>query len=102
MAFNGDDSLQLYLGGTLQDTFGTCASDPGSDWNGGGVSTQNFNLQIQHGLCTSNTAGWTDPSTRFDQIAIGTDMIGFGNAPTLVAYQTQHGTALHGAVEHRT
>ncbi|GAL62167.1 T9SS type A sorting domain-containing protein [Algibacter lectus] len=82
MAFNGDDSLQLYLGGTLQDTFGTCASDPGSDWNGGGVSTQNFNLQIQHGLCTSNTAGWTDPSTRFDQIAIGTDMIGFGNAPT--------------------
>ncbi len=88
MAFNGDDSLQLYLGGTLQDTFGTCASDPGSDWNGGGVSTQNFNLQIQHGLCTSNTAGWTDPSTRFDQIAIGTDMIGFGNSPTACCLST--------------
>jgi hypothetical protein len=45
--FNGDDALQVYLGGVLQDEFGSCGSDPGSSWSGGGVSTANNNLQIQ-------------------------------------------------------
>ena len=81
--FNGDDALQLYLGGILQDAFGTCGSDPGTSWSGSGVSTANNNLQIIDGLCNGETTGWTDPSTRFTQIANGSTMTGFGNAPAL-------------------
>lgn len=79
--FNGDDALQIYLGGVLQDQFGICGSDPGSSWTGGGVSTANNNIQIFDGLCVGDTDGWTDPSERFTQIAGGTVMTGFGNAP---------------------
>ncbi len=86
--FNGDDSLQLYLGGALQDVFGTCGSDPGSAWTGGGVSTANNNLQIKDGLCSGNLTGWSDPSTRFDEITDGEDMTGFGNAPTSCCLST--------------
>ena len=79
--FNGDDALQVYLGGVLQDQFGNCGSDPGSAWTGGVVSTANNNIQIIDGLCVGDTDGWTDPSERFTQIAVGTVMTGFGNAP---------------------
>ncbi|MFM1875452.1 MAG: hypothetical protein RL266_1189, partial [Bacteroidota bacterium] len=78
--FNGDDALQVYLGGVLQDQFGNCGSDPGSSWSGGGVSTADNNLQIQASIC-DGSAGWTNPSTRFDQIANGSTMTGFGNPP---------------------
>lgn len=83
-SFNGDDALQVYLGGVLQDQFGICGSDPGSSWSGGGVSTANYNLQVQDGICDGDTDGWTDPSSRFDQIgglATSSNMTGFGNAP---------------------
>lgn len=79
--FNGDDALELYLGGVLVDVFGTCGTDPGSSWSGGGVSTANNNLQIQSGICSGTTSSWSDPSTRFDQIAGGTTMTGFGDPP---------------------
>lgn len=79
--FNGDDALQIRLGGVLQDQFGNCGSDPGSAWSGGGVSTADLNLQVLDGLCTGDTDGWADPSERFTQIADGTDMTGFGNSP---------------------
>lgn len=87
-SFNGDDALELYLGGVLQDAFGTCGNDPGTAWSGGGVTTRNNNLQIQDGLCSGNTAGWTDPSTRFDQISDGLIMTGFGNAPAICCLTT--------------
>ncbi|MFT5626777.1 MAG: hypothetical protein ACI92X_000001, partial [Dokdonia sp.] len=80
-AFNGDDALQVYLGGILQDEFGSCGSDPGNSWNAGGVDTRNNNLQIKNGICDGDIAGWIDPSVRFDEIADGSTMIGFGNAP---------------------
>lgn len=80
-AFNGDDALSVYLGGVLQDMFGVCGSDPGSAWSGGGASTANNNLQLKDGICDGDTDGWTDPSTRFDQIANGSTMTGFGNPP---------------------
>ncbi|GAB4154555.1 MAG: hypothetical protein Tsb0033_02680 [Winogradskyella sp.] len=80
-AFNGDDALQLYLGGVLQDEFGLCGTDPGNSWNSGGVDTRNNNLQIQNGICDGDTDGWTDPSIRFDEIADGSTPTGFGNAP---------------------
>ncbi len=80
-SFNGDDALQIRLGGILEDQFGNCGSDPGASWSGGGVSTANNNLQIIDGLCAGDVTGWTDPSERFTQIANGSTMTGFGNAP---------------------
>lgn len=80
-SFNGDDALRVELGGVVQDMFGLCGTDPGSAWTGSGVSTANNNLQIINGICDGDTDGWTDPSIRFDQIANGSTMTGFGNAP---------------------
>jgi hypothetical protein len=77
--FNGDDALQVRLSGTIVDVFGTCGSDPGTSWSGGGVSTANNNLEIKLNTCTGDTDGWTDPSERFDQIADGATMTGFGS-----------------------
>ncbi|WP_166960365.1 hypothetical protein [Yeosuana marina] len=91
--FNGNDALQLYLGGVLQDAFGTCGDDPITAWSGGGVSTEGNNLQIINGLCDGDTAGWTDPSTRFTQIADGQNMIGFGNAPAACCLNSSTWTA---------
>lgn len=79
--FNGDDALRVALGGVTQDMFGLCGVDPGASWTGGGVDTQNNNLQIIDGFCTGDTDGWSDPSTRFTQIANGLTMTGFGNSP---------------------
>lgn len=84
-AFNGDDALEIYLGGVLQDVIGTCGSDPGSSWSGNGVSTANQNIQIKSGICSGTTSYWTDPSLRYDNIATGTDMTGFGNAPSCIS-----------------
>lgn len=79
--FNGDDALRVDLGGVTQDMFGLCGSDPGASWSGSGVDTANFNLQILDGLCTGDTNGWTDPSTRFSSIGAGNVMTGFGDSP---------------------
>ncbi len=80
--FNGNDALQLYLGGVLQDVIGTCGTDPGSAWTGSGVSTANNNIQTKDGICEGTTSNWTDPSLRFETVAVGTTMTGFGNAPS--------------------
>lgn len=79
--FNGDDALQLYLGGVLMDVFGTCGSDPGSAWLGSGVSTADQNIQTTAGICFGTTTSWTDPSLRFELVDAGSVMTGFGNAP---------------------
>ncbi|HOE04451.1 MAG TPA: lamin tail domain-containing protein [Bacteroidales bacterium] len=81
-AFNGDDALQLKLGSVTIDMIGTCGSDPGSAWTGGGVSTADNNIQTKNGICEGTTSSWTNPSLRFETVAIGTVMTGFGNAPT--------------------
>ena len=78
-SFNGDDALQLLLGGVLQDEFGVCGSDPGSSWSGGGVSTANNNLEIIDNTCDGDTDGFTNPSERFNVIADGSTMTGFGS-----------------------
>lgn len=82
-AFNGDDALELYLGTTLVDVFGTCGTDPGSSWSGGGVSTANQNIQILCGVGATTTF-WTDPSVRFEVVstAPASNLSGFGNAPS--------------------
>jgi hypothetical protein len=81
--FNGDDALEIYLGGTLTDMFGVSGSDPGSSWSGSGVSTANQNIQLKAGIWSGDTDGWTDPSTRFETVSTTpvSDMTGFGIAP---------------------
>ncbi|PWH81394.1 lamin tail domain-containing protein [Brumimicrobium oceani] len=79
--FNGNDALTLYLDGVLKDVIGECGVDPGSNWSGSGVSTENQNISIKAGICSGSTADLTDPSTRFDKTAGGTVMTGFGDAP---------------------
>lgn len=85
-SFNGDDALQLTLGGSPVDTFGTPGSDPGSGWTGNGVSTLNQNIELLTGITTGAApTGWTDPSLRFQTVSTtpsGTGgLAGFGLAP---------------------
>jgi hypothetical protein len=84
-AFNGDDSVQLRLGGTTVDTIGIAGSDPGSSWSGGGVSTSNQSIELLAGITTGNAAGFTDPSTRFQTASLTPSssggLAGFGIAP---------------------
>ncbi|MDN4165376.1 lamin tail domain-containing protein [Cytophagales bacterium LB-30] len=81
--FNGDDALAIVLNGVTEDVIGNPGSDPGSSWSGNGVSTANQNIQVKTGILTGDTNGWTDPSERFEFVAVGTDLTGFGVAPTL-------------------
>ncbi|WP_412560006.1 lamin tail domain-containing protein [Winogradskyella sp. MIT101101] len=85
--FNGDDALEVRLGGTLIDMFGTCGTDPGSAWSGSGVSTANQNIELLNSVTTGNTGGFTDPSTRFSTVSttpatLPAGLAGFGNAPS--------------------
>ena len=91
--FNGDDALVVKYGGTITDMFGVAGVDPGSHWNGGGVSTKNQNIRLIDetdtaggGLNTGDTDGWTDPSTRFVTVSttpstVPGGLAGFGIAP---------------------
>jgi hypothetical protein len=84
-AFNGDDALEVRLGGNLIDMFGMCGSDPGSSWSGSGVSTGNQNIELLANISTGNTSGFTDPSTRFSTVSTSPSssggLVGFGDAP---------------------
>lgn len=89
--FNGDDALQVQLGGVVQDTFGDPGTgDPGDSWSGNGVSTANQNIQILDGISTGDTDGWTDPSTRFETVSETPSapggLAGFGVAPGPVGF----------------
>lgn len=89
--FNGDDSLQIQLDGTATDTFGTPGSDPGTNWNGSGVSTRNQNISLNAGI-TTGSAGFTDPSLRFFTVSSNPSgaggLDGFGVAPAAVPEPT--------------
>ncbi|QEG21350.1 PEP-CTERM sorting domain-containing protein [Mariniblastus fucicola] len=67
--FNGDDALQIQLGGAIQDTFGVPGSDPGTSWDGSSVSTRNQNIELRVGITTGDTDGFTDPSIRFSTVS---------------------------------
>lgn len=89
--FNGDDALVVKFGGTTTDIFGQSGIDPGTEWAGGGVSSENQNIRLKSGIITGNTtgntSGFTDPSTRFE--TVNTDpkgingLEGFGIVPIL-------------------
>jgi hypothetical protein len=88
-SFNGNDALQLRLGGTAVDTFGTPNSDPGTAWTANGVSTANQNIALREGILAGNSVGFTDPSTRFLTVSstpstLPAGLSGFGIAPTAV------------------
>lgn len=70
--FNGDDSLEVYCGGTLVDSFGNQGEDPGSEWSGGGIGTQDETLRR---LCTVTT-GDTTVNDAFDP---SVEYLGFAN-----------------------
>ena len=76
--FNGDDALDIRLDGVIMDVFGTPDVDPGSSWSGNGVSTANQNIQLKSGITTGDLDGWSDPSERFEMVADGSDLTGFG------------------------
>ena len=83
-SFNGNDALEIVLGGTQQDEFGMIGVDPGGEWTGNGVSTEGQNIQLLSGIADGST-GFTDPSTRFatviDPAEDDQDLDGFGTAP---------------------
>ena len=79
--FNGDDAVVLELGGVVQDMIGTAGVDPGSAWTSNGVSTANQNIQLKAGITAGDADGWSDPSERFEYVAIGSDLTGFGIPP---------------------
>jgi len=79
--FNGDDALILRLGGVLQDVFGNPGIDPGTSWSGNGVNTANQNIQLKDGITDGDIDGWTDPSERYTNIAVGSVLTGFGTPP---------------------
>lgn len=86
-SFNGNDALELKLGGTLVDEFGIVGNDPDSSWTGSGVDTKDQNIQLKEGITSGDTDGWNDPSTRFETVASapldgsGNNLDGFGVAP---------------------
>ncbi|MGM0634694.1 MAG: T9SS type A sorting domain-containing protein [Bacteroidota bacterium] len=86
-SFNGDDALVVEYGGVVTDVFGNPGSDPGSSWDGNGVSTADQNIQLLDGITTGDTNGWTDPSSRFETVSTDptNDLTGFGVAPELTA-----------------
>ncbi|WP_228853573.1 lamin tail domain-containing protein [Aegicerativicinus sediminis] len=81
--FNGNDAIEIYLGGVLQDQFGTCGMDPGNYWQGSGVKTADQNIAIKNGLCVGDPDGWLDPSERFTTISStpSINLTGMGTAP---------------------
>lgn len=79
--FNGDDAVVLELGGAVQDIVGTVGVDPGVSWTNAGVSTANQNIQLKDGLAAGDLDGWSDPSERFEYVAAGSVLTGFGIAP---------------------
>lgn len=67
--FNGDDAVQVALEGTVVDTFGTVGVDPGSQWSGGGIGTQNESLCRKDTVTVGAPAGFSDPSLEWDGTA---------------------------------
>ncbi|OFY19297.1 MAG: hypothetical protein A2W98_00580 [Bacteroidetes bacterium GWF2_33_38] len=88
--FNGDDALEIYLGGVMQDILGDVIGvDPaGTGWAGNGVQTYNQNITLLSGITTGASTGWTDPSLRFEVTTTDNSLTGFGIAPVTASTET--------------
>lgn len=90
--FNGNDALVVKLGSSVSDIFGTPESDPGTAWEGSGVSTRNQNIALLSSITTGELSGFTDPSTRFETVSTtpsnigGGGLEGFGVAPDSASF----------------
>ncbi len=88
--FNGDDALVVEYGTTVTDVFGQPGIDPGSSWSGNGVDTRNQNIELKTGITSGTTAGFSDPSTRFDVVSTNPvdtangGLNGFGVSPSII------------------
>lgn len=88
VSYNGNDAVEITLGGTTTDVIGQIGSDPGSAWTGNGVSTENQNISLKP-LFNSGDANGTDvydPTVRYQTLVSNasnssTDLVGFGEAP---------------------
>lgn len=67
---NGDDAYELECNFMVLDTFGQIGTDPGTEWSGGGLGTQDYVLQRN---CTV-MAGDTNGADAFDPSAQWTGM----------------------------
>ncbi|NOY91334.1 MAG: hypothetical protein GXP55_08995, partial [Deltaproteobacteria bacterium] len=74
ISHNGDDAYDLVCGTTVKDTFGQIGTDPGVEWAGGGISTQNQTLRRKCSVTTGDTNGADafDPSVEWDGFPIDT------------------------------
>jgi len=81
VTFNGDDALEIKIGGIRQDVFGTIGTDPGSSWSVSGVATANQNIALKTDIVTADNDGWSDPSLRFETKTTDNSLTGFGIAP---------------------
>ncbi|KAB1063678.1 T9SS type A sorting domain-containing protein [Salibacter halophilus] len=83
--FNGDDALQVIYNGDTTDIFGTPGVDPGSSWDGNGVSTSDQNIKLLTSISNGDTTGWSDPSTRYETVSTSPTSAGgledFGRVP---------------------
>ncbi len=100
--FNGDDAVVLELGGVVQDVIGMPGVDPGTAWTSNGVSTVNQNIQLKTGITAGDPDGWSDPSVRYEYVAVGSDLTGFGIPPGGAAATNVHFTASAAAVAEST
>lgn len=66
--FNGDDAVVLRNNGDIVDVIGQIGFDPGSEWSGGGIGTQNQTLRRQSNVTAGDTNGTDafDPSVEWE------------------------------------
>lgn len=69
---NGDDAYALVCDGTTLDTFGQIGVDPGDEWSGGGVSTEDATLRRKCTVVAGDAMGFDafDPSVEWDAFGI--------------------------------
>ena len=69
--FNGDDTVVLRNGGIVIDVIGQIGNDPGPEWSGGGIGTQNETLRRKSSITEGDTDGADafDPSIEWDGFA---------------------------------
>ncbi len=82
MTFNGDDTIELRNGALTIDSIGDLLGDPGSEWNAGGVGTQNETLRRNALTCGGDTnvndpydpsIEWSSfPQDTFDDLGVKT------------------------------
>ncbi|WP_293066981.1 ExeM/NucH family extracellular endonuclease [Okeania sp. SIO2B3] len=91
--FNGDDAVVLRNGSDIIDVIGQIGVDPGSEWSGGGLGTQNETLRRQPSITDgdSNGSNSFDPSVEWEGFpqntfdGLGTHTIDGGTDGTTLA-----------------